>query len=168
MAKHFPRAVDAAKKLTQSAHFQPAPLIQRNISDTVNITLNDLPNEMLNKIADHLLGKDLASFAATSKRMHEVASSEARHQNFLKFIDSGTSPQERLMRLGAVGRGSVPGIPPSHAVDSGFTHTEVINSITEMNRRPYLAAIQRVEARLQAERLERISQQIRDSYGDTW
>ncbi|MNC71141.1 hypothetical protein D3C75_1220270 [compost metagenome] len=72
------------------------------------------------------------------------------------------------MRLGAVGRGSVPGILPMEAVQSGYTQTETLNSIIEINRRPYLPTIERVEAQRRAEILERISQEIRDSYGDTW
>ncbi|MNE59076.1 hypothetical protein D3C80_1541480 [compost metagenome] len=168
MAKHFPRALNAAKNLPKSAHLQTLQPIQKNISNAAKITLNDLPNEMINKIADHMLGKDLASFAETSKRMRDIAYGESRHQSFLKYIDRGTSPQERLMRLGAVGRGSVPGILPMEAVQSGYTQTETLNSIIEINRRPYLPTIERVEAQRRAEILERISQEIRDSYGDTW
>ncbi|MDN4546484.1 RHS repeat-associated core domain-containing protein [Pseudomonas sp. C32] len=168
MAKHFSRALNAAKKSPKSARLLPAKPTPRNIAVKKELTLNDMPNEIINKIADYVPGNSLAKFAATSKRMHGVAYSEVRQKHFIKYIDRGTSPQERLMRLGAVGQGTVPGLLPAHAIETGYTHMETITTITEINRRPYLATFERVQAQQRAERLERVSQEIRASHGDIW
>ena len=157
MAKHFPDAMNAAKKLPPITSPRPSPRM-----------LDSLPNELIDKISNHLPGKDLASFASTSKRMNAVVNSEVRHKKFINYMETASEPLERLLKLDAVGLGSVKGIPPKYAVDSGYTRTEVIKTIAERNRRPYLPEIERVQELRRAEDLERVSEEIRASFGDIW
>jgi RHS repeat-associated protein len=157
MAKHFPDAMNAAKKLRSITSPRPSPRM-----------LDSLPNELIDKISDHLPGKDLVSFASTSKRMNAVVNSEVRHKKFINYLETASQPLERLLKLDAAGLGSVKGIPPKYAVDSGYTRTEVIKTIAELNRRPYLPEIERVQELRRAEDLERVSEEIRASFGDIW
>ena len=168
MAKHFPTAVSAAKKSSPSARPLRATQIQTAAVNTAQRTLNELPNELIDKIASHLPGKNLGLLASTSRRMRDVVYGESTYQKFLKFIDGAKSPQERLLRLDAVGVGSENGIPPKYAIDTSYTRTEALTSIAERNRRHYLPAIERVETRRRAEELERVSSEIRASFGDIW
>jgi RHS repeat-associated protein len=157
MKKHFPKEVNAAKKLTPAAP-----------SLTSTRMFNDLPNEVIDKIVDYLPGKNIASFTSTSQRMKSVVYSEARYQRFVNYMETASEPLERLLKLDAVGVGAVNGMPPKYAVDSGYTRPELLSTIVERNRLPYLPAIERVETQRRTNELGRVSEEIRASYGDLW
>ena len=93
--------------------------------------LNDMPNEILEKIFINLDGSDLTNVALTSKRMHGTVDhlSSFNMQNRLKPI----LPSNQLSELDAVGLGKIYGIAPSAAVKA---RQSIISQPTNTNIKP--------------------------------
>lgn len=81
--------------------------------------LNDMPEEMLAKIFDHLKGRELTNVSLTSKQMKRSIDALSA-VNMKKQLD-GKLPTEQLPLIDAIGFGEVKGVAPSAAVNTGVT-----------------------------------------------
>ena len=114
----------AAPKLHKSARRNAIPGVAKRISPTLPPMrrLNDMPNEMLEKVFDRLKGKDLVNVSLTSKRMKGSVS--ALSEIKMKKLLSASQPETRLPEIDRIGFGEVEGIAPSAAVNTGVTFAQ--------------------------------------------
>ncbi|POA78067.1 RHS repeat-associated core domain-containing protein [Pseudomonas sp. DP16D-R1] len=91
-----------------------------------NTGLDDMPNEILEKIFGNLQGKDLANVSQTSTRMNESVKA-LTSLNMMRLIEK-TSGKNLLPVITDVGFGQVKGIAPSAAVQSGITFHDAIRN----------------------------------------